>query len=338
MNELINSKLIIILIGIIPLIFGLLKKRAFFLKIFLPSEVLVILAGYIIKKTTAIPRPFWQQPQVLGVVSNIPKDYSFPSFHTALATLFAWIFSYIYPALSWLWFSIMFIIAYSRIKLGLHYPRDIFGGFLVATVAFWLFYLITHRQRALNQRENPNVRRKIVHFFYGLFLVFLIEYNFLNRGLFLFWTGLLLLLTLLSPFLPQKIRGFILYFERDQKSRFLAIGPLLFTTSSLVSLFIFPKNIAMVAILNLAIGDSINALVGSFGKETKQKRLTASFAAYLAATLIAIQYVPLKISAISNLATFLFEFSEPKIGGKKIDDNLLIPIISGATILLVAKF
>jgi len=336
MNEIINSRLIIVLIGVIPLLVGFLKKRKLFLRLFLPSETLVLFVGQIVKKITAIPRPFWQQPQVLGVISNIPTDYSFPSLHTALSTLFAWILSSIYPKLCWLWFGIMAIIAYSRIRLGLHYPQDIIGGFALATIAFWFFYLLAHNQKTLKWGKNPNTRRKLVHLFYGLFLVFLLEYGFINKQLLLIWTGFLFLITIISPLMPVGMRNLILYFERNQKAQFLAIGPLLFTFSSLLAVSLFRQNIALAAILNLAIGDSVNALVGSFWPREKKKRLTASLAAYLAVTLIASQYIPLKISATSSLATLLLEFSEPKIGERKIDDNFFIPLLSGTLMTILS--
>ena len=370
MNELINSPLLITAIGLSPLIIAFKKARPLFLRFFLPAEAIILFSGQLLKKVTAIPRPFWHQPQVLGVASNIPQDYSFPSLHTALATFFAWALSYFYPRLAWLWFGIMTGIAYSRVSLGLHYFTDVIAGFILGTICFWFFYFLSHNRRALQWGQDPNARRKLIHLFYGLLLVFLLEYRFLSPFNLLLWTIFLGLLSLNSAFLPRRIKNLILYFERQRETsftyferqretgpayferqretssaqfepqpshRFLALGPLFFTLSSLLAVLIFSRPIALAAILNLAIGDSVNALIGSFWSPNppRKKRLAASIAAYLVVVLATVQYLPLKVAALASLGTLALEFSDPRIKGRKIDDNLFIPLVSGILMTLL---
>ncbi len=392
MNELINSPLLITVIGLFPLIIAFKKARPLFLRFFLPAEAIILFSGQLLKKVTAIPRPFWHQPQVLGVASNIPQDYSFPSLHAALATFFAWALSYFYPRLAWLWFGIMTGIAYSRVSLGLHYFTDVIAGFILGTICFWFFYFLSHNRRALQWGQDPNARRKLIHLFYGLLLVFLLEYRFLSPFNLLLWTIFLGLLSLNSAFLPRRIKNLILYFERQRETsftyferqretgpayferqretgpayferqretgpayferqretssaqfepqpshRFLALGPLFFTLSSLLAVLIFSRPIALAAILNLAIGDSVNALIGSFWSPNppRKKRLAASIAAYLVVVLATVQYLPLKVAALASLGTLALEFSDPRIKGRKIDDNLFIPLVSGILMTLL---
>ncbi len=333
-----NSPFLIVFLSIIPLVIGFIKKREYFLALFLPAESVTIFIGQLVKKITAYPRPFLKDPQVLGIHTNIPQDYSFPSLHTAVVTIFAWILTFIFPELSWLWFAILVVVAYSRVALGLHYPQDIFGGFFIATFIFWGIYLMAQSKKALAWKKNPNIRRKIIHLFYGFLLVFLLDYQILSRRLFFYWLIAVLFIVLISPFLPSGIRKIISYFERNKKAKFLVIGPLLFTLSAFTSWMIFPRNIALAAILNLAIGDSVNALTGSFLQNSGQKkRLEAAIASFFAVTLITSQYVPLIPAVTGGLVTLALEFSEPKIKGKKIDDNLLIPLFSGLAILTVIK-
>jgi dolichol kinase len=316
-----------------PFLLGLSRKENTFS--FLPTESLIIFLTQTIKRITAKPRPFFHQPQILGVTSNIPTDYSFPSLHAAIATFFAWTLTFIYPKLSWLWFGILAVIAISRVSLGLHYPKDVLGGFFLATLTFWLVYLVSLSKKSLSWAADVNVRRKIIHLSYGLILVFLLDYHLISTIHFFYWLIFSLSLVLVSPWLPTRLRMVIDYFEREKKKRFLATGPFLFTLSSFISWVIFPKEIALISILNLALGDSINALAGSF-LAGKKKRLEAGAAAFFATLLVSSQYITPLLAVSGSLVTFIFEMSEPKFRGKKIDDNLLIPPLSGSVIWLVS--
>ncbi len=75
------------------------------------------------------PRPFVTY-QFLPLADNTP-DASFPSRHATIASLIA--FSYVYFKSKWstLFLIIMIWIGISRIYVGVHYPLDIIGGFLV---------------------------------------------------------------------------------------------------------------------------------------------------------------------------------------------------------------
>jgi len=332
--EFLNSPALLFLIVFFPLAVGFRRKRKYFTTIFLPAELSTYLAHKLLKLLTAQPRPFISQPEVLGVTSNIPRDYSFPSGHTAVATLFAWILTFVYPRLCWLWFAILVIIATSRTKLGLHYPQDIFGGFFLSSLIFWFIYLLSRRKEVLGWKQNSNLRRKVFHLFYGFLLTLLIDQEILSLPLFFFWLCFSLLLVITSPFLPNSFRKAINYFEREKGQRLLAKGPFFFTLSSFLAWLFFPKNIAIVAILNLAIGDSVNALVGSF-LSGRGKRLEAAGAAFFATLVISCQYVAPLQAIVGSLITLAFEFSEPKIKGRKIDDNLFIPLVSGGIVSLL---
>jgi len=333
--NLLNSNWLLAAIVFIPLLIGFLVKRKHFLNLFLPAQAIVVFLVQTIKKLTAQPRPFFTEPQVLGVATNLPSDYSFPSLHTALGTLFAWTLSFIYPKLSWVWFGILTIVAYSRIALGLHYSRDIVAGFFLASLVFWSVFLLSQSKKAINWARNINIRRKVIHLFYGLMLVFLLDYQVISRFHFFIWLLISLAIVLVSPMLPAKLRGLINFFEREKQKKYLALEPFLFTLSSFIVWLVFPKYIAIAAILNLSIGDSVNALTGSFLTHKKKKRISAAAAAFFATLLISGQYVSLVFAFTGSLATAVFEYSEPRIKGKKIDDNLLIPLVSGGAMYLL---
>ncbi|MFH1601709.1 MAG: phosphatase PAP2 family protein [Candidatus Shapirobacteria bacterium] len=334
MIEFLNSNLLIVSLVLFPLVFSFYQKRKIFFKFLVPSLIATTFLVEILKKITAISRPFVENPAILGVQTNIPSGFSFPSLHTALATFFAWSLAFLKPTLSWIGFAFLFLIAFSRAHLGLHYFQDLIGGFAIATLIFWVFFII-HEQKIVQKISHAsNLRRKIVHLFYGFALVYLIEYQILDKTLFFVLFLVWAIITLASTiWLPQKIRNLIIFFERDQTRPFLGEGCFLFTASCFAAFLLFPQNIAQAAIVNLAVGDSVNALVG-FYFNSKKKRIEASLAALFATALVSLQFISLPIALTGAAATSILEYSEPKIRGKKINDNLLIPLVSGAVIWL----
>ncbi len=335
MTDLLNSDLVVVAIISFPLLLTFWVKRKFFLRIILPSTIFTTFVVQVLKRITAVNRPFIENPSILGVATNIPSDYSFPSLHTALATILAWTLAAVKPTLSWIGFGVLFLIALSRLQFGLHFFEDLIGGFTIATIIFWFLFFLYKKNIFNSLSKNVNLRRKIVHLFYGFILVFLLDFNILTTQRFLlvvlFWTGLVLA----SIFwLPKPISSIVLYFERDKSPRVLAYGPFIFTIGSFVAYLVFPKPIAIASIINLAVGDSINALVGYHFKGNG-KRIEASLAALFATALISLQYVSLARATAGAMVTAIIEFTEPKIGKRKLNDNALIPLLSGLAMKLV---
>jgi undecaprenyl-diphosphatase len=80
-----------------------------------------------LKLTTHRPRPF-QVRQDVWVVGKPLDHFSFPSGHTLHAVVFGLIAMHYFPALSILLIPFMWMVAMSRVILGLHYPSDVLAG------------------------------------------------------------------------------------------------------------------------------------------------------------------------------------------------------------------
>lgn len=95
----------------------------------------------IIKQSTTRQRPFRRNPSIQNLV--IPQDeFSFPSGHTAAATVAAFLFGIAAPALMPIFFSLAVLIGLSRMYLGVHYPSDILMGFALGSFSFSLSYIL----------------------------------------------------------------------------------------------------------------------------------------------------------------------------------------------------
>lgn len=95
----------------------------------------------IIKQSTTRQRPYQTNPGIENLV--IPPDqFSFPSGHTAAATVAALLFTLALPAFAPLFIVVAFVIGLSRIYLGVHYPTDVIIGFALGIVSFSISYFI----------------------------------------------------------------------------------------------------------------------------------------------------------------------------------------------------
>ncbi len=130
-------------------------------------------------------------------------------------------------------------------------------------------------------------------------------------------------------------RHFALKFERNNIRPFT--GAFWFYVGCGISFLLFPKNIASAASAILALGDSVATIIGvRFGRiRINGKTLEGSLSFFVSGVLISLLFVPLRIGLLAVfVATILelyisFGFMEQFVKRGYVDDNLLIPIISG---------
>ena len=139
------------------------------------------------------------------------------------------------------------------------------------------------------------------------------------------------------------LRRLAFFFEKRKSSRPFS-GALWFYIGSGISFALFPLMIAVASSAILAVGDSFSTMFGlNFGKHklVGEKSVEGSGAFLIGAFLIALLFLKPSIAFAGAFTGMLVEaFIPPKLGGKKthwfLDDNLLIPIVSGAVIFVLS--
>lgn len=271
-------------------------------------------------------------------------DGSFPSGHGALAFGAAAISG---RRALYLWAG---LVSVSRLILGLHYLSDVVAGAILG----WLIGSIAakYERNILNaffsRRNIFETRRQLFHALFGslvsLSVYFLPEY-FSTSALFL---GALIALAV-SYAAKKRISLYFVgnimdIFERKKDAKAFPLkGTIFFILGALISVLLFTTNIAAASIAILALGDCASTLVGKpFGKtklaHNKNKSLEGSAAGFSAAFLGAVFLIQPKIALIGALSGMIIESFDLRAFGFGINDNLSVPVVSGAVMTAALLF
>lgn len=103
--------------------------------------VLTLFLNSLLKDWIAQPRPFQMDERVL---SDGEHGYGLPSGHAQLVVVF-WGVLAAWVQRRWFWVLsvlIMFLMGFSRVYLGVHFPSDIIGGWLIGAVTLLLYFQV----------------------------------------------------------------------------------------------------------------------------------------------------------------------------------------------------
>lgn len=104
-----------------------------------------MVVNLIIKKVVARPRPYDTFSHI-GLLIDRQSDFSFPSGHTAASFACALVLVRMLPKKYGVPLVILAcLISFSRIYLGVHYPSDVFAGFLIGLLTSQIGYYVVQR-------------------------------------------------------------------------------------------------------------------------------------------------------------------------------------------------
>ncbi|MEM2121820.1 MAG: SEC59/DGK1/VTE5 family protein [Candidatus Woesearchaeota archaeon] len=189
------------------------------------------------------------------------------------------------------------------------------------------------------------VRRKVLHIFIGVFLLILLHYNIIN-ALMIF---LVIIISGILSYLSKNykiplISWFLKNFERQKElKRFPGRGFITFLIGVLLAIKLFPQEIALASITILIFGDSVSAIYGSFAGKKKiswnrKKNLEGNIFGAIISGLCATLFVPLISAFVASFCAMIFESFEMKMNEEIIDDNIIVPLVAGTTLLIIRYY
>lgn len=140
------------MLGNIGLIWILISVTLLFFKKTRTTGIICLMAllgsflvnNVMLKNLVERARPFETYQMIVPLIGK-PLDYSFPSGHTAASFACAGVlYRHFNKKAGAAFLLLAFLIAFSRLYLGVHYPSDIIAGgisgFLLSLVAEWMYY------------------------------------------------------------------------------------------------------------------------------------------------------------------------------------------------------
>lgn len=195
-----------------------------------------------------------------------------------------------------------------------------------------------------NKIPQIYLKRKILHLLLGILGLFLLIYNLISELQIFIILAVGVLISLLSiKFKIPGISFFLDNFEEKQPGQLPARAVIFAVVGALLTLQLFPRDIALASLSILAFADPISHLVGRILGKTQhfldsKKNIEGHIAGALISSLVAMFFVSPLLAFAGSLAAMLFESMIIEIQKIKLDDNLIIPLAAGTTMFLLVRF
>ena len=113
-----------------------------------------LIVNILIKNLVARPRPY-DLFQHIEALAGPMKDYSYPSGHTAASFACSLVLVRMLPKKYGIPLVVLSaLIAFSRLYLGVHYPTDVIGGFLIGCLTSWIACRVIRRFGKQDTKEE----------------------------------------------------------------------------------------------------------------------------------------------------------------------------------------
>ena len=191
--------------------------------------------------------------------------------------------------------------------------------------------------------QEYHFRRKFFHFCLGIFIVFLMNTGYLELYVkHILIAGLVigLVLSVIVKYLKPKFLIYLLSLvdKPEDIELFPGKGAIYYLVGSIISVFLFSREIASASILILTFGDPTAFLIGKYyGKKkiiiNKDKLIEGTLAGVFLGTAVASIFVSFPIAFFGSAFGMMAESVELKY--LKLDDNFFIPFVSGVVMTII---
>lgn len=202
-------------------------------------------------------------------------------------------------------------------------------------------------------RSDLHLARKTWHVSMGLFAAYMYHYRLVRAEavtILSVLTGLILVLEV-SRMKSGAVNRFLISFFRPllRKSEMKRIsGGWYYILGLLLAVMIFPKSVAVMAILCLAIADPVSSIIGIlFGKKGIQllpgRSLVGTLAGATVCCVVGMSYSMAVMEAgigtavLVGLGGFFGGFAA-EVAPLEVDDNLLIPVFTGSIFWIICQY
>ena len=184
------------------------------------------------------------------------------------------------------------------------------------------------------------IKRQIFHMATGIIFAVLLLFNIINEYHIFLFLCISISLSYLS--ITKKIPGIhylLMHFDRPKdRTVFPGKGAIYIIIGILLSVVLFEKQIALAAIMILALGDSIGPLIGHFGRFKHPFNNTRYFEGLIAGIIAgfvgAWLFVPWTSALVASVIAMTVE-SIDEVKGMPINDNIVVPLIAGIILMIL---
>jgi len=100
-----------------------------------------LLVNFIVKLIVGRQRPVSDDPRLAPLV-RVPSSPSFPSSHAAMSFAAAAAMTFYYSALAPVFYLLAFVMSWTRVYLGIHYPSDVIAGMATGFACSLIWWLL----------------------------------------------------------------------------------------------------------------------------------------------------------------------------------------------------
>ncbi len=188
--------------------------------------------------------------------------------------------------------------------------------------------------------SKTEIKRQSFHIIVGTALALLFSYGYMTQLHFVALLGALVLVFFVYLFFKMPvIHQFIFYMgRRKEMSYFPGLGALFFVLGMVLSVWLFPKDIAVASLMILAWSDGVASLAGPYGKIAyinPKKTWEGIIAAIVFGAIAASFFVSFWAALAGATVAMLIEGLDITIKNWKVDDNVIVPVVAGVVMVLL---